>query len=207
MSSYEFPDSRIALLVKAPEPGQVKTRLAPLLGEAGAAEFLAGEIRRLAACLHAAALAPVEVWAGGDADHPLFRELKADFGWRIHRQPDGDLGERMRVAAKFALLESGNVLLIGADCPQMGEAYLRMALQALENRCGAVIGPAQDGGYVLLGLREVHPSLFRKMDWSTPQVLPETRTRLRELGWLWQELPTLRDVDTPEDYLALFPPS
>ncbi len=207
VSAYEFPDSRIALLVKAPEPGQVKTRLAPLLGAEGAAAFLDGEIRRLASCLHEAALAPVEVWAGGDAGHAVFRDLAEAYGWRIHRQPDGDLGERMRVAAKFALLDSGSVLLIGADCPQMGAAYLRMALQALENRCGAVIGPAQDGGYVLLGVREVDKALFRGMKWSTPSVLADTRARLRALGWLWQELPTLRDVDTPEDYLALFPPS
>ncbi len=202
-TQYEFPDQSIVLMVKAPLAGQVKTRLAPLLGEEGAAEFLAGEIRRLAACLHESALAPVEVWAGLDASHPLFTELRETYGWRIHRQPEGDLGERMRVATKFALLESKSALLIGADCPQMGEAYLRMALQALENRCGAVIGPARDGGYVLLGLREFHSSLFQDMAWSTPAVLTETRARLRQLGWLWQELPTLLDVDTPEDYLSL----
>lgn len=205
MTGYAFPNARILLLVKAPVPGRVKTRLAPLLGAQGAADYLAAELRRLARSLHESALAPVEVWAGVDASHEIFQELHATYGWRVRAQPEGDLGARMRHAARRGLLEADSVLLVGADCPQMGPEYLRMALEALQARCAAVIGPAQDGGYVLLGLRQVKRELFADIEWSTPGVLAKTRERLRGLGWLWQELPTLRDVDTPEDYLHFHP--
>jgi glycosyltransferase A (GT-A) superfamily protein (DUF2064 family) len=63
----------------------------------------------------------------------------------------------------------------------------------------AVLGPAEDGGYVLLGLRHAAPALFRDMPWGEESIAALTRERMRELGWRWRELPALRDLDRPED--------
>jgi hypothetical protein len=77
--------------------------------------------------------------------------------------------------------------------------YLARAFALLDGGADAVVGPAEDGGYVLLGLRRMDKRLFEDMAWGTDRVLDQTRERLAVLGWRWQELETLWDVDRPED--------
>ncbi len=204
MSTCRFPGARILLITKAPVPGQVKTRLAPLLGAQGAADFLQAEILRTSAWLYSSRLAPVEIWAGLDVAHPLFAGLREQYGWSVHAQVHGDLGSRMLHAARQSLATASHVVLLGTDCPQLDAEYLADALSRLQSGAEVVIGPATDGGYVLLGLNQAHPALFDGIEWSTPQVLEQTRDRLRALGLAWQELPALADVDTPEDYRRLY---
>lgn len=199
---YRYPDARILVMAKAPLPGQVKTRLAPLLGEEGAAAFLTEQLRSLGRMLQESRLAPVQLWAGLTTRHPLFDELRQAHGWPVRAQQGADLGARMQHAAARALAGSRVVILIGADCPALDAAYLDAALAAMQEGLDAVIGPAADGGYVLLGLRAASPELFDGIDWSTPQVGAQTRMRMRELGWRWRELASLRDIDTPADYRA-----
>ncbi len=95
------------------------------------------------------------------------------------------------------------VVLIGTDCPVLRVADLRAAARALQGGADAVLSPAEDGGYALIGLRRVSPWLFSGLEWGSGSVLRETRTRLRELGWRWRELRTVWDVDRPEDYVRL----
>lgn len=111
-------------------------------------------------------------------------------------QGEGDLGARM------ARVDSP-ALLIGSDCPGVSAPLLQAAAGALEDR-RVVLGPANDGGYYLIGFREPVPFLFEEMEWSTPRVLPETLRRLVERGWGPAVLPELADIDTPED-LAQWP--
>ncbi len=200
-----FPGARVLIFAKAPIPGQVKTRLVPRLGEEGAARLHAGLLRRIVAELGGAGLCPVQCWCAPDTRHKLFTELAARHGVSLERQSGADLGARMFHAACVALGDSDRVILVGADCPGLGVDYLGLALDGLEEGVDAVLGPAEDGGYVLLGLRRAARQLFEDMPWGTGQVLAATRHRLRELGWHWRELPALWDVDRPEDLERLNP--
>lgn len=193
-----YPDSRILIFAKAPEPGRVKTRLIPVLGPEGAVglhtQLLTGVVGRLAS----AAVARLELWCAPDPGFDLFRDLASAYGLALHRQEGRDLGERMLHAAGDALSRCRSLVLVGADCPLLDGRYVARALDALADR-DAVIGPAQDGGYVLLGLNRAAPELFRDMPWGEDRVTALTRGRMGALGWAWKELPTLWDVDSPGD--------
>jgi glycosyltransferase A (GT-A) superfamily protein (DUF2064 family) len=106
----------------------------------------------------------------------------------------------MAGALELALSEGSPALLIGCDCPVFSAAYLRDAAAACAGGCHAVFGPAEDGGYVLIGLAcSPSPQLFDNIAWGGATVMRETRARLSRLGWRWTELETLWDVDRPED--------
>lgn len=101
-------------------------------------------------------------------------------------------------AARAGLCRGERVVLIGADCPALDVSHLVSAFEAMETH-DAVLGPAEDGGYVLLGLRRVDESLFDSMPWGGSEVAERTRLRMRVLGWRWLELVPLWDLDRPED--------
>ena len=113
-------------------------------------------------------------------------------------QPDGDLGQRMHTAFRLHCVD-GPLLLIGTDCPALQPAHLRLAARALIEGNDAVICPAEDGGYVLVGLRRPQASLFDAMPWSTDRVMADTRARAQAAGLRVRELDTLWDVDLPSD--------
>lgn len=190
----QFPGYRILIFARAPVPGACKTRLIPALGEAGAARLCSVLTRRLLVMLREAAVAPVVLCCTPDDRHPLFVESQ-ETCWT---QKGHDLGERMFHAARRALAESGRVLLVGTDCPALSESYLVDAFEALE-RADVVLGPAEDGGYVLLGLRRVDRELFRGIGWGTASVLEQTLERVASLGWCHELLEPLWDLDRPED--------
>ena len=187
------------LLARAPVPGRVKTRLIPALGEEGACRL---QWALLEQTLQLPPLAFEErfLWLDGEAERPL-RQLAERHDWVLMEQPAGDLGERMRRIAALGLAEHDGVVLIGNDCPVLDGDYLQQACAALaEHR--AVLGPAEDGGYVLLGLRSLDHSLF-EMPWGGDQVLACTCECLRRLDWPHRLLPTLWDVDRPQDLARL----
>jgi rSAM/selenodomain-associated transferase 1 len=185
----------VAVLAKAPLAGFAKTRLIPAIGADGAAWLQARLIERAAATACAAGIGPVTLWATPDASHPAFQAIRAR-GIALARQGDGDLGARMLAAIAAA---TGPVLVIGTDCPALTSEHLRAAAGILRSGADAVVIPADDGGYVLIGMRHAQPALFSDMRWSTPGVMDETRRRLKALGLTWQEPVTLWDVDVPED--------
>jgi uncharacterized protein len=189
----------IAVLAKAPVAGFVKTRLIPTLGAQGAATLASRLIERAAATACKAAVGPVTLWVAPDETHPLLQALQAQHGVTLRRQPEGDLGARMHAAVAAA---GRPTLVIGSDCAALTAGHLRTAAEALRH-CDAVIIPAEDDGYVLIGLCSPQPGLFADMVWSTSSVMEETRRRLRSLGLTWRELDTLWDVDTPADLARL----
>ena len=174
-------------------PGKAKTRLIPALGEEGAARAYARLLQHTIDVARESGL-PVELRVTG-GEVTAFTQLWGD-DLAVTEQGEGDLGERMTRVATPALL-------IGSDCPGITAPLLRAAADALNDR-RVVLGPASDGGYYLLGLREPMPFLFEDMAWSTPQVLPETLARLAARGIGPAILPELSDIDTPED-LAMWP--
>jgi rSAM/selenodomain-associated transferase 1 len=186
----------VAVLAKAPLAGFAKTRLVPALGAEGAGLFQARLIEHAVATACAAAIGPVTLWATPDAAHPIFQAIRARFPVALARQSDGDLGARLPAAIAAA---GGPALAIGTDCPALTSDHLRMAADVLRGGADAVVVPAEDGGYVLIGTRQPRPALFDAIPWSTPEVMAQTRTRLRALGLTWQEPLTLWDVDVPAD--------
>jgi rSAM/selenodomain-associated transferase 1 len=189
----------IAILAKAPIPGFAKTRLIPALGADGAAALQRSLIAHAVETAAAAATGPVTLWAAPDATHEAFAALPA-CGIGLMQQANGDLGARMLAALAAA---NGLALVIGTDCPALGADDLRGAARILRGGADAVVYPAEDGGYVLIGARRPEPALFADMAWSTPQVMDETRRRLRHAKLTWQEPVTLWDVDRPEDLRRL----
>jgi rSAM/selenodomain-associated transferase 1 len=185
----------VAILAKAPVAGFAKTRLIPVLGADGAAALQARLIARAVATACAAAIGPVTLWTTPDEAHPAFVAMRAH-GIALARQGDGDLGARMLAAIAAA---NGPSLVIGTDCPVLSPDHLRTAADVLRGGSDAVVIPADDGGYALIGLRTPESSVFSAMRWSTPDVMDETRRRLRAVGLSWQEPVTLWDVDVPED--------
>ena len=186
----------VAVLAKAPIAGFAKTRLIPVLGACGAAMLQGRLVERAVETACAAAIGPVTLWTTPDESHPVFQSIGARLGITLARQADGDLGARMLAAITAA---NTCVLLIGSDCPALTLDHLRAAADVLRDRAPAVVIPAEDGGYALIGLRTSEPALFSDMPWSTPLVMNETRRRLRTLGLTWHEPVTLWDVDLPQD--------
>ncbi|WP_462322853.1 TIGR04282 family arsenosugar biosynthesis glycosyltransferase [Halochromatium sp.] len=204
----QSPYARILVFAKAPVPGACKTRLIPALGPEGAARLAEALLIDTLDRIATADLAQIELWCAPDISHPLFQALAERHGLSLQTQFGADLGERMLAATAAALASAEPVLLIGTDCPDLDADYLQQALAALARR-PAVLGPANDGGYVLLGLRRstapVLPALFAPMPWGSDQVAAMTRERMRAAGLEWTELPTLTDIDRPEDLTSIDP--
>lgn len=190
---------RVAVFAKAPEPGAVKTRLATLLGAEGAASFHAGLARHALAIANDARIGPVELWCAPSEAHPFFAACAREFGVALRRQEGADLGARMAHAAASALAAGSSIVIIGTDCPALDAASLAEAALALRAH-DAVVKPAEDGGYVLIGLSRSIPALFESIVWGSDTVAADTRLRLARSGASWKELATSWDVDRPEDY-------
>lgn len=191
--------SRVAVFAKAPIAGEVKTRLAPVLGEHGAAALHRALVMHAVETAVGAGIGPVELWCAPDAGHSFFADCSRRFGVTLIAQGEGDLGARMQRAFEKLLGEAGRALLVGSDIPPMTPDYLRAADAALVEGHDAVLGPVEDGGYALIGLTRVDVGLFENIRWSASDVLAVTRSRIAGLGWRHLELPTLWDVDRPED--------
>ena len=190
----------LIVFAKAPIPGHAKTRLARSIGDEAAARLSA---RMLAETLrHAleADIGTVELCCTPDATHAEFRSAAAAHGLRLTVQGDGDLGARMGRALTRGLRAHRRVLLIGTDAPALDAVRLREAAAALHVHA-AVLVPAVDGGYVLVGLNSPMPSLFEDIAWGTSKVMAQTRERLRALCIDAAELPAVHDVDEPEDLM------
>ena len=190
----------LVVFARNPIPGRVKTRLIPAMGLGPATAVyrrMLGDT--LVTCSQVFAHSR-ELWIDQPDPHPVVAEMANRLGMSVHAQSGDDLGSRMHAAFAETLRNADSAVLIGSDCPEYDPPYLDAALQALEQH-DAVLGPAADGGYVLIGLRKVDPHLFHRVPWGTNRVLAATRLRLRYLQWSFMELPIKYDVDNPEDLL------
>lgn len=197
-TELELRRVQIAVLAKAPIAGLAKTRLIPALGPQGAARLQRRFTQHAVRVAQASGLGPVTLWAAPTTQHRFFRAMVRSTGVACLAQPDGDLGQRMHAAFQRHCAQ-GPLLLTGTDCPPLQPAHLRQAARALLDGDDAVFFPAEDGGYVLVGLRAPQAALFDDMVWSTPTVMAETRGRAQSLGLRLREFETLWDVDTPAD--------
>jgi rSAM/selenodomain-associated transferase 1 len=189
----------IAIFARAPIPGQCKTRLIPNLGADGAALLQEWMIHRALETARTAGTGPLQLWCSPDTSHPALWQLAERYRATLHEQHGNDLGERMH---STFLLAQGPLLLMGTDCPSITSDDLRDCAAGL-SQADAVFLPAEDGGYGLVGLNVPMPELFSGMQWSTPDVMSETRARMRTKNLAWYEIRTIWDVDEPEDYARL----
>lgn len=196
-------DTAILVFAKAPVAGRVKTRLIPLLGAEGAARAQAQLLRLSLATAARAAPARLQLWCAPDTAHPELQAAAAVFGASLHAQQGDDLGARMLHGLSTALADFPLAVCIGTDCPALRAGHLNAAARHLREGCDAVLVPAEDGGYALIGLRCSEPRLFAGIDWGGPQVLAQTRERLRDCSLRWHELEMLWDVDRPADWQRL----
>lgn len=195
--------TRLLLMLKYPQPGTVKTRLVPALGERRACELYRvlvrhtlDEARRFASKSSTSLTARI----ANAPDDDAIRQWLGD-GVHFEPQGDGDLGERMERAVQDAFTEgASSVVVIGADCPELTSEHLDSAFHALESK-EVVLGPAADGGYYLIGLRSFLPELFRDIQWSTDSVLEQTLAIARGGRVGCELLDTLHDMDHPEDLI------
>jgi rSAM/selenodomain-associated transferase 1 len=192
---------RILIFAKAPVPGQVKTRLAPLLGFDGAAALAREMLEQTCREAQAVPSAEVELCTLPDPADASWAGMLPDSLAATDQGP-GTLGDRLARAARRATDHGVRPVLIGTDCPALDRHRLGAACRALE-ATDAFMHPTDDGGYALLALRRFSPRLFSGIAWSGPEVASRTISRLDELGWRYTVGERLRDIDVPADYEAL----
>ncbi|HYN40202.1 MAG TPA: TIGR04283 family arsenosugar biosynthesis glycosyltransferase [Thermoanaerobaculia bacterium] len=191
---------RVPVLVfaKPPRAGEAKTRLAASLGAEGAAELARAFFQDTWAAVSSLPWA-APILATTEPDAPEWRELGVRRAWA---QGDGDLGARMTRMLQRALATAPAAFAIGTDSPGLPTEHLEAARQALES-ADAVLGPSDDGGFYLLGLRGMSDDLLEGLPWSSGETFERTRDRLIERGLSVHVLPAWFDVDRPEDLDAL----
>lgn len=188
---------------KWPQKGQVKTRLAAELGERKALEAHLVLTDTVLKNLMDSGY-PLTFWWDREltetpieAEGILLRLRKGGIPQRV--QQGADLGERMANALDEAIAHAGAGMIVGSDCPAVTPDYVRRAAQALET-ADVVIGPSNDGGFVLIGAKRSVPGMLEGPAWGSEQALAQTQTALHEKGLQVECLEPLWDVDEPEDW-------
>ena len=188
----------LCVFIKAPVLGAVKTRLAEALGAQGALDAYLEMTEHQLEALSGLVL-PTQLWVEGDLEHPLVRAWSRRHGLPVRRQPAGDLGGKMHAAMQSCRAAGRPGIIVGSDAPEVDAAYVEDAAARLTGRDG-VLGPAEDGGYVLIGLHRPIEALFAGIAWGTDSVLTQTRMRIAALGLNMAELPETWDLDRPQDW-------
>jgi hypothetical protein len=185
----------LIIFVRKPEKGKVKTRLAATIGEEAALLVYQKLLHHTAIVAQRAAVDTFVFFDGGIVTNDEWtweRVIK-------RKQGGGDLGKRMQAAFTEVFHEGySEVVIIGSDCPELTTEHLRSAFTALQNY-DVVIGPASDGGYYLLGMRENYPHLFQNIYWSTAAVYQQTCAAMQRNNLSFFALPVLTDVDEEKD--------
>ncbi len=199
----DAPIEHLIVFARWPEAGTTKTRLIPALGPEGAAHVqrrMTQHTLRITDRLARERGVHVELrYAGGDET-----KLTSMFGRgrRLRPQGEGDLGARLaRAVHESAEAGAGRIVVIGTDCPAITVDLLARAFDALGHG-DVVLGPAEDGGYYLVGVQRPHPELFEDIAWSTDRVLEETLRVTAASDLRVTQLEALPDVDRPEDLEA-----
>jgi rSAM/selenodomain-associated transferase 1 len=190
----------LIMVTRFPQPGRTKTRLIPALGAAGAAQLQRCMTELLVARLRGicdrASLALEVHFADASLD-----QMHDWLGDRVTFKPQsaGHLGERLHSAFLQRFREREQpILMVGSDCPDLGEGHITQSLTAL-NHHDVVLGPAHDGGYYLIGLKQAQPRLFENISWGQSCVLAETIAIAADEGLSVALLEPLCDIDRPED--------
>ncbi len=190
----------LIVFIKYPEPGKTKTRLIPALGSIAAADLqhtMSQHVLKVVKEFCQAARRESDIRFTGATDDQMADLYGTE--WRYREQGDGDLGERLTRSVTDGFLSGAKaVVVIGTDCPTLTADHLQIAFDWLLET-DVVLGPALDGGYYLIGLRQPHAELFKGISWSTECVLQQTVQAASHMGLSVRLLEYLADIDKPED--------
>jgi rSAM/selenodomain-associated transferase 1 len=187
--------SHLIILVKNPELGKVKTRLAKDVGDENALEIYLELIKHTESVTRPV-LAQKKVYY---SDFVSNEDVFDDGQYEKSIQKGEDLGERMYNAAKDSSGEwASKIIIIGSDCYDINSGIIEEAFKALDSH-DFVLGPAEDGGYYLIGMTDLFSEIFINKIWSTENVLLDTLLDIQTLGKTHYLLPTLSDIDTVSD--------
>lgn len=193
--NLEIEDNLLLIFIKNPEPGKVKTRLAATVGPQKAYQIY---LKLLSITIDAASEADADrqVWYSSYIDS---EDFISESTFVKKAQSGEDLGARMLYAFESGFNEGyKNIVIIGSDCPDVNPGVLEKAFSELREH-DLVIGPSADGGYYLLGMKNLYKTLFGEIDWSTERVLEQTLEKANSLSLSVTCLPELNDIDTVED--------
>lgn len=195
-----MPDKHLLIIfVKNPVLGKVKTRLAQTIGNSKALDIYLQLLEHTSNVTSEISYDKVVYYS----DYIDLSDIWPEKFYQKYLQQGSDLGERMQYAFAEAFAHSyTHVIIIGSDCPQLTSTHIYNAFDLLHTH-SAVIGPAMDGGYYLLGMNQLIPDLFRDKLWSSDKVFSSTIADFTRLGLSFGQLEMLRDVDTAEDLQIL----
>ncbi|MCY7367599.1 MAG: TIGR04282 family arsenosugar biosynthesis glycosyltransferase, partial [Chamaesiphon sp.] len=195
-----YRDRTLIVFTRYPTSGKVKTRLIPAVGAVGATLLhrrMTIQVIDRSRALPTDLSVKISVHFDGENYQQMSDWLGADLAYQS--QGGGDVGERMTRSFAAVCQRNSSVVLIGTDCPELTTAILAQAFELLQTGRDLVLGGAVDGGYYLIGMGEYHPELFINIDWSTDRVLEQTVAIANHLNLSIGYLPTLTDIDRPED--------
>ena len=195
---YIYPDVSVLIFTRAPEKGKCKTRLIPYIGEEAAAQLQHNLICKTVAKLCEKNSFVCQLWCTPSYSNDCFLALTKKYNLILHKQEGDNLGERML----HALEQQTNryAIIVGTDIPLLSLEYIESAILKLQEGNDAVIGPAEDGGYVLLGVNQVNPTIFKDIHWGTNQVYEQTCNRLNQTNMRWTSIDCLWDLDDINDF-------
>ena len=199
MTSF-YDDTVILVYAKAPLAGSVNTRLIPDIGTDAATQLQQDFIHHRLSMLQHANLCATHLMCAPDIQHDCFTQCEKQYPVVLKQQDGSELGERMSNGAASALLSYKYCIVIGTDAPALDEFIIKQVIDELHAGADVVHVPAEDGGYVLLGLSKNYEFLFNDVSWGTDKVMQQTRDRLKENNVSFRELGLCWDVDTLEDY-------
>lgn len=192
----------LIVFAKPPIAGLAKTRLIPQLGAEGAAELHSQLVMHTLVNLINPAQWETQLWCSTEINHNFFQKCHKIYQVNRRLQIGNKLGDRMYHAMLTSLESYDNVCLIGTDCPVLDKPVIEQAFSRLKN-VDMVFNPAEDGGYVLVSAKKLDEKIFQKVTWGTDAVMRQTKDNAKEKNFQLALLPTLWDVDVPEDLLKL----
>lgn len=202
----------VVQFTKTPQLGKVKTRMQPYLTQQQSCQLHDALTRQVMCNLLSKRWDYRVFWAGLDdgvwrddvlSQMEYLSSQKSITSAKWFQQQGADLGERMAHAFSVTLEDYQVVVLVGSDCPGLTEQWVEQAIKALEEGGDVCFTPAEDGGYVLVAMRKARVSLFSGVDWGTEQVLSQSLSIAQGLGLQVRLLPSLADIDRPEDLALL----
>ncbi len=193
-------DTVILVFAKAPVEGNVNTRLIPDIGVQAATQLQYDLVHQRLTMLTQAKVADVILMCSPDAKQNFFLQCEQNYSVELRKQMGRNLGERMMNGVREALMRYKHCVVIGTDAPALDARLIQQAIDTLHDDTDVVFVPAEDGGYVLVGMQQCHDVLFQDIDWGTSEVMQQSRERLNKNKVSYKALETCWDVDRLEDY-------
>ena len=192
----------IQIFFKAPIEGKVKTRLIPKVGLSNSVIIHTRLCEQVIQCVAGYAGknedVAVQFWVDLDVSHAFVQENTTRYGVDVFQQDGADLGERMQSAMASGLMVADQVVIVGGDCISLCEQYLAQAFDVLENK-DMVFGPADDGGYILIGSHGLENGFFKDVQWGESTVLASTIECAHQSSKTYGLLEERWDIDTWDD--------